>query len=105
MVRTEPGATPCSFCLGGALRVAAGYWQSTLPYAAQAQIDRLESLLLQIANSVDAPGWLSLQAYNDDAHTTKTDAVLTLKRAATSMDRSSYVPHPRRTETPPFAPA
>ncbi|VEG38826.1 Uncharacterised protein [Mycolicibacterium flavescens] len=105
VVRTEPGARPCSFCLGGALRVAAGYWQSAMPHAAQAQIDRLERLLLQIANAVDVPGWLSLQAYNDDAHTTKTDAVLTLKRAATSVDRSSYVQHPRRTEIPPFAPA
>lgn len=86
VVRTESGATPCSFCLGGALRAAACYWQSTYPYAAQAQVDRLESLLLQLANSVDAPGWLSLRAFNDDPHTTKADAVLVLKRAAAHLD-------------------
>ena len=28
-VRTEPGATLCSFCLEGALRAAAGYWQGS----------------------------------------------------------------------------
>lgn len=105
VVRTEPGAIPCSFCLGGALRVAAGYWQSANPRAAQAQIDRLESLLLQLANSVDVPGWLTLQSYNDDPHTTKADAVLTLKRAATSMHRSISVQLPRHTEVPPYSPA
>jgi hypothetical protein len=86
VVRTEFGATPCSFCLGGALRAAANYWHAALPHAAQKQVDRLEGLLLLLANSVDAPGWPNLQAYNDDAHTTKADAVLTLKRAAAHLD-------------------
>jgi hypothetical protein len=56
------------------------------PHAAQAQVDRLECLLLHLANSVDAPGWPSLQAYNDDPHTTNADAVLMLKRAAAHLD-------------------
>ncbi len=85
-VRAETGATPCSFCLGGALRAAAGYWHAMDSYAAQAQIDRLECLLLQMANSIDVPGWPSLPAYNDDRHTTRADAVLILKRAAAHLD-------------------
>ncbi|MBY0289050.1 MAG: hypothetical protein K2X52_18225 [Mycobacteriaceae bacterium] len=86
VVQTQSGAIPCSFCLGGALRAAAGYWHAVNPYAAQAQVDRLERLLLQMANSVDAPGWPSLAAYNDDPYTTRADAVLTLKRAAAHLD-------------------
>nr|CRL75179.1 hypothetical protein CPGR_03462 [Mycolicibacterium malmesburyense] len=79
---TEPVAAPCSFCLGGALRAAAGYWHSGHPYAAQQQVDRLESLLLRQANSADAMNWPDLHAFNDDAHTTAADAVLLLKHAA-----------------------
>jgi len=85
-VRTDPGAMPCSFCLQGALRAVAGYWHAAHSHEAQAQVDRLEYLLLQVANSVDTPGWLSLHAYNDDPHTTKADAVLVLKRAAAHLD-------------------
>ncbi|MFV9632074.1 DUF6197 family protein [Mycobacterium neumannii] len=86
VVRTESGATPCSYCLGGALRVAAGYWQDEDPFAALDQVERLESLTLRLANTAAARGWPSLQAYNDDPHTTKADAVLALKRAATHLD-------------------
>ena len=85
-VRTDPGATPCSFCLQGALRMAADYWHSSQPQEAQAQIDRLECLLLRLANAAAAPGWPSLQAYNDDAHCTQADAVLLLKRSAAHLD-------------------
>jgi hypothetical protein len=84
-VRTEPGATPCSFCLLGALRTAADYWHGGQPHAAHEQVYRLECLLLRLANSA-APAWPSVNAYNDDAHTTKADAVLMLKRAATHLD-------------------
>lgn len=86
VVQTQAGATPCSFCLGGALRTAGDYWHAANPHAAQAQVDRLERLLLQMANSVDTPGWPTLAAYNDDPHTTRADAVLTLKRAAAHLD-------------------
>ncbi len=84
--RTEPGATPCRFCLQGALRVAADYWHSGQPRAAHEQVDRLECLLLRLANSASAPGWSSLQAYNDDRHTTQADVVLLLKLAAAHLD-------------------
>jgi hypothetical protein len=84
--RTEPGATPCSFCLEGALRAAAGYWHDGRSHASNGQVDRLERLLLQLANSAAAPGWPSVPAFNDDAHTTKADAVLVLKRAAAHLE-------------------
>ncbi len=84
-VRTEPGATPCSFCLEGALRTAADYWHGEQPSAAQEQVSRLECLLLQLANSAAAPYWPSVNAYNDDTHTTKADAVLVLKGAAAHL--------------------
>lgn len=86
VTRTESGATPCSYCLGGALRVAAGYWKGEQPYAALDQVDRLESLILRLANTSAAGGWLNLQAYNDDPHTTKADAVLVLKRATAHLE-------------------
>ena len=86
LVRTEPGATPCSFCLEGALRAAAGYWHGGQPYAAHEQVSRLECLLLRLANSAAVPGWANLHAYNDDAHTTQADVVLLLKRAAAHLD-------------------
>jgi hypothetical protein len=86
-VRTDPGAIPCSFCLQGALRAAADYWHGGQPHAAHEQVDRLECLLLQLVNSAAAPGWPSLNAYNDDAHTTQADAVLMLKFAAAHLDR------------------
>ncbi|OBG19128.1 hypothetical protein A5765_02455 [Mycolicibacterium celeriflavum] len=86
VVRTESGATPCSFCLGGALRAAAGYWSNTQPFMALEQVERLEFMLLRLANSAGAQHWSSLQAYNDDAYTTKADAVLLLKRAAAHLD-------------------
>ncbi|MFZ0834328.1 MAG: hypothetical protein WAM92_14855 [Mycobacterium sp.] len=85
-VRTQPGATPCSFCLEGALRTAGGYWHGGQPQEAQEQVDRLEYLLLRLANSAVALDWPSLHAYNDDAHTTKADAVLILKRAAAHLE-------------------
>ncbi len=85
-VRTEPAATPCSFCLVGALRTAAGYWHGGQPHAAHEQVYRLECLLLRLANSAAAPAWPSVNAYNDDAHTTKADTVLMLKRAAAHLD-------------------
>jgi hypothetical protein len=84
--RTEPVAAPCSFCLGGALRTAAGYWHSEQPYAAQQQVDRLELLLVRLANSADAMDWPDLDAFNDDVHTTASAAVLMLKRAAVACD-------------------
>jgi hypothetical protein len=86
VVHTESGATPCSFCLGGALRQAAGYWHARQPQTAQEQVDRLECLLLRLANAVSAVRWPSLQAYNDDSHTSDADAVLLLKRAAVHLD-------------------
>lgn len=85
-VRTEPVASPCSFCLGGALRTAAGYWHSGQPYAAQRQVDRLELLLVRLANSAESSNWANLDAFNDDVHTTAADAVLILKRAAAYLD-------------------
>ncbi|MCV7241145.1 hypothetical protein H7J70_23940 [Mycolicibacterium celeriflavum] len=85
-VRTEAGAAPCKFCLEGSLRTAAGYWQAMHPNAVHEQVDRLERLVLRLANSVAAQAWPSLRAYNDDAHTTKADAVLVLKRAAAHLD-------------------
>ena len=86
VVRSEPGAIPCKFCLEGALRVAVGYWHVEQPHAAHQQVDRLERLLLRLANSVDVQAWPSLRTYNDDAHTTKADAVLILKRAAALLE-------------------
>ncbi|MDT5051674.1 MAG: hypothetical protein QOD02_4137 [Mycobacterium sp.] len=85
-VRTEPGATPCSFCLQGALRAAADYWHGGWPHAADELVYRLECLLLRLANSAAARSWPSVQAYNDDLRTTKADAVLTLKRAAAHLE-------------------
>jgi len=85
-VRTETGATPCSFCLEGALRAAAGYWHGVAPHAAHEQVYRLECLLLQLASSAAARDWPSVGAYNDDAHTTQADAVLMLKRAAAALE-------------------
>lgn len=89
-VRTEGGATPCSFCLRGALRTVAGYWHGEQPYAAQEQVDRLEWLLLRLANSATAMDWPDLDAYNDAVHTTAADAVLMLKRAAAHLDPQEY---------------
>ncbi|MCV7023733.1 hypothetical protein H7I77_10280 [Mycolicibacterium novocastrense] len=86
VVHTQSGVRPCSFCLGGALRVAAGYWHGAQPFAVSEQVERLECLILQLANSVTAPGWLTLQSFNDDSHTTKADAVLMLKLAAAHLD-------------------
>lgn len=88
--RTERGATPCSFCLGGALRTAAGYWHGEQPYAAQEQVDRLEWLLLRLANSAAAMDWPDLNAYNDDVHTTAADAVLMLKRAVAHLNAREH---------------
>ena len=85
-VRTEPGATPWSFCLQGALRAAADYWHGGWPHAADELVYRLECLLLRLANSAAARSWPSVQAYNDDLRTTKADAVLTLKRAAAHLE-------------------
>lgn len=89
-VRTEPGATPCSFCLEGALRAAAGYWHGGQLHAAEEQVYRLECLLLRLANSAAAPNWPSVHAYNDDVHTTKADAVLMLKRAGAHLDAQEH---------------
>lgn len=86
VARTESGATPCSFCLQGALRVAAGYWHGPRRHAADEQVYRLECLLLRLANSAAARVWPSVNAYNDDPHTTRADVVLTLKRAAAHLD-------------------
>ncbi|KUI11598.1 hypothetical protein AU193_19600 [Mycobacterium sp. GA-1285] len=87
VARTEAGATPCKFCLQGALRVASGYWQhGAQADAVREQVQRLEQLLLELANSVAAQVWPSVSAYNDDARTTRTDVVLTLKRAAAHLD-------------------
>ncbi|OBI85038.1 hypothetical protein A5663_00980 [Mycobacterium sp. E740] len=86
VMRTQAGATPCKFCLEGALRTSAGYWEVMHPNAVHAQVDRLERLVLWLANSVTAQPWASLREYNDDAHTTKADAVLVLKRAAAHIE-------------------
>ncbi|KUI40620.1 hypothetical protein AU198_12840 [Mycobacterium sp. GA-1199] len=83
--RTEPVAAPSSFCLGGALRIAADYWHTGQPYAVQQQVDRLELLLLRLANSADVMDWPDLDAFNDDVHTTAADAVLLLKHAAAQL--------------------
>ena len=90
VVRTEPGATPCSFCLEGALRTAADSWHDRQPNGAHEQVCRLEYLLLQLANSATARDWPSVHAYNDDAHTTKADVVLMLKRAAAHLDEQEH---------------
>lgn len=82
-VRSEPGAAPCSFCLEGALRTAAGYWHQT--DGIHEQVSRLEYLLLQLANSA-AWDWPSVNAYNDDPRTTQAEVVLLLKRAAAHLD-------------------
>lgn len=83
---TDVGAQPCSFCLQGALRMAAGCWGLGKHNAAHEQVDRLESLLLELANSVAVPGWTSLPAFNDDVRTTHADAVLVLKQAAAHLE-------------------
>ncbi len=83
---TEPGATPCSYCVQGAVRTAAGYWHFGESPAIHEQVDRLESLLLQLANAVAEPAWSSLDAFNDDARTTKADVVLTLKHAVAHLE-------------------
>ncbi len=84
--RTDAGATPCSFCLQRGAARGGRLLARGQPNAAQEQVDRLESLLLQLANCAAAPGWLSLHAYNDDARTTKADVVLVLKRAAAHLE-------------------
>ncbi len=91
-VRTQPGTTPCSFCLEGALRVAAGYWHGERPYTVDELVYRLECLLLRLANSAAASAWPSLHAYNDDPHTTKADVVLMLKRAAAHLEAHQQEP-------------
>jgi hypothetical protein len=83
---TDSGAQPCSFCLQGALRAAAGCWHTGHISPAHEQVDQLEDLLLQLANSVAAPGWASLAAFNDDSRTTQADVVLLLKRAAAHLE-------------------
>ncbi|KUI15651.1 hypothetical protein AU192_07255 [Mycobacterium lehmannii] len=88
--RTELGATPYSFCLQGALRTAAGYWMLRDSQAVHEQIERLETLLLELANSVAVPGWPALDAFNDDASTTKTDVVLLLKHAVALLEREEH---------------
>ncbi|KUH75784.1 hypothetical protein AU184_15490 [Mycolicibacterium novocastrense] len=89
-VRTEPGATPCSFCLEGAVRTAAGYWHLNQAGAVHEQADRVEDLLLRLANASAVPGWLDLHAYNDDVHTTQADVVLLLKRAVVHLDGDEH---------------
>ncbi|MGO4442750.1 hypothetical protein AB4Z42_05285 [Mycobacterium sp. 2YAF39] len=83
---TDTGATPCSFCLQGALRAAAGYWHFGHPGLVHEQVVRLEELLLELANSMAAPGWATMAAFNDDARTTQADVVLLLKRAAAHLE-------------------
>jgi len=84
---TDTGAKPCSFCPQGALRAAAGCWRFGQPNAAQEQqIERLEGLLLELANCAAMPGWPSLPAFNDDARTTQADVVLVFKRAAAHLE-------------------
>jgi hypothetical protein len=88
---TDAGAKPCSFCVQGALRASAGCWRFGLPNAAQEQqIDRLEALLLELANSAAVPGWMSLAALNDAARTTQADIVLVLKRAAAHLEALAH---------------
>ena len=84
--RSDVGAKPCSFCVQGALRMAAGCWGFGQPDAAHDQIDRLEQLLLETANSTAMPGWPSLPAFNDDSRTTQADVMLVLKRAAAHLE-------------------
>lgn len=84
-VRSEPAAAPCSFCLEGALRTAAGYWHDRQPNTSHEQVSRLEYLLLQLANSA-AWDWPSVNAYNDDARTTQAEVVLLLKSTAAHLD-------------------
>ncbi|WP_006245906.1 DUF6197 family protein [Mycolicibacterium tusciae] len=88
--RAEAGTKPCSFCLQGALRASADGWRFGQPGVAHEQVDRLESLVLQFANSAAAPGWASLPAFNDDARTTQADAVLALKRAAAHFEAQEH---------------
>jgi hypothetical protein len=83
---TDAATQPCSFCVQGALRMAAGCWGFGQPDAAHEQIDRLEQLLLETANSSAMPGWPSLPAFNDDSRTTQADVVLLLKRAAAHLE-------------------
>lgn len=85
-VRTESGAAPFSFCLQGALRTAAGSWYVRGPDAVHEQVRRLETLLLELANSVAVPGWSTLDSFNDDACTTKADVVLLLKHAVALLE-------------------
>ncbi|UUO02662.1 hypothetical protein M4D79_04570 [Mycolicibacterium novocastrense] len=85
-VHTERGATPCSFCLEGAVRAAAGYWDTDQPHPVHSQVDRLESLLLELANSTAPYGYSDLHAYNDDPRTTHADVVLLLKRSVAHID-------------------
>jgi len=89
---TDAGTAPCSFCLQGALRIAAGCWRFGQPTPGHEQVDRLESLLLQMANSAATPGWVSLPAFNDDARTTHADAVLVLKHAAAHLESQERQP-------------
>lgn len=89
---TDAGSAPCSFCLQGALRMAAGCWRFGQLTPGHAQVDRLESLLLQMANAAIAPGWASLPAFNDDARTTHADAVLVLKHAAAHLEAQERQP-------------
>lgn len=84
---TDAEAKPCSFCVQGALRASAGCWRFGQPNATQEQqIDRLEALLLQLANCAAMPGWASLASFNDDVRTTQADIVLVLKRAAAHLE-------------------
>lgn len=87
---TEPGATPFSYCLQGALRTAAGYWDVRQQDEAAEQVDRLEKLLLKLANSVVRPSWPTLDSFNDDARTTKADVVLLLKHAAALLETEEH---------------
>jgi hypothetical protein len=70
--------------------MSAGCWNFGQPDAAHDQVDRLERLLLQVANTAAAPGWASLPAFNDDAHTTQADVVLILKRAAVHLETQEH---------------
>lgn len=88
---TDAGAKPCSFCVQGALRASAGCWRFGQPTAThELQIDRLESLLLELANSATVPGWASLAAFNDDVRTTQADIVLVLKRAVAHLEAVAH---------------
>lgn len=88
--RTESGATPSSFCLQGALRTAAGYWMSRQHHEVHEQVHRLEAFLLDLANSVAAPGWPAVDSFNDDARTTKADVVLLLKHALAVLESEEH---------------